>query len=335
MQEHLTANDDYILVAEDLCKYFKAGHRQVVKAVDHVNIKMRRGETLGLVGESGCGKTTCGRTMMKLYEPTSGSIRFEGTDISRLKGKALRSFKKDVQIIFQDPYASLDPRMTIGEIISEGMDVHFSFSKEEKERRVSDLLSKVGLNAEYANRFAHELSGGQRQRVGIARALAVEPKFIVCDEPISALDVSIQAQVVNLLMRLQREMGLTYLFISHDLSMVKHISDRVGVMYLGSIVELTDTETLYQSPKHPYTQALISAIPEADPEPGDDKERIKLEGEVPSPLNPPSGCKFRTRCRFASELCSQSVPQLREIETNHFVACHLYDQAQAAHSNGD
>lgn len=328
MQEAGKKDEAYILVAEDLCKFFKAGKKQVVKAVDHVNIKMKRGETLGLVGESGCGKTTCGRTMMKLYEPTSGHIYFEGKDISELKGKALHSFKKDVQIIFQDPYASLDPRMTIGEIISEGMDVHFHLSKEEKERRVADLLAKVGLHSEYANRFAHELSGGQRQRVGIARALAVEPKFIVCDEPISALDVSIQAQVVNLLMKLQKEMGLTYLFISHDLSMVKHISDRVGVMYLGSIVELTDTETLYDAPKHPYTQALISAIPEADPDTGNEKTRIKLEGEVPSPLNPPSGCKFRTRCRFATEVCAKVQPELRELSPNHFVACHLYDEKQ-------
>lgn len=323
------SDSDYILVAEDLCKYFKAGRKQVVKAVDHVNIKMRHGETLGLVGESGCGKTTCGRTMMRLYDPTSGKIYFEGKDISKLRGKELLSFKKDVQIIFQDPYASLDPRMTIGEIISEGMNVHLHISEAEKQKRVADLLAKVNLNQEYANRFAHELSGGQRQRVGIARALAVEPKFIVCDEPISALDVSIQAQVVNLLMKLQREMGLTYLFISHDLSMVKHISDRVGVMYLGSMAELADCESIYDKPMHPYTQALISAIPEADPDHGNTADRIKLEGEIPSPLNPPSGCKFRTRCRFATEKCAQEAPKLRELEPNHFVACHLYDDKKA------
>ena len=233
-------NADNILEVTDLCKFFKAGRKQTLKAVDHVTIGIKRGETLGLVGESGCGKTTCGRTMIKLYEPTSGKVVFDGKDISTLKGKDLLEFKKNVQIIFQDPYASLDPRMTIGEIISEGMDIHFHFSEEEKTKRVADLLNKVGLSAEYANRFAHELSGGQRQRVGIARALAVEPKFIVCDEPISALDVSIQAQVVNLLIKLQKEFGLTYLFISHDLSMVKHISDRVGVMYLGSMVELAN-----------------------------------------------------------------------------------------------
>lgn len=318
-------NENYILEAVDLCKYFKAGRKQYVKAVDHVTIRIRPGETLGLVGESGCGKTTTGRTMIRLYEPTSGKIYFEGKDISKLKGKELLNFKKNVQIIFQDPYASLDPRMTIGEIIAEGMTVHMKLTEKEREDRVNDLLHKVGLNAEYANRFAHELSGGQRQRVGIARALAVEPKFIVCDEPISALDVSIQAQVVNLLMKLQREMGLTYLFISHDLSMVKHISDRVGVMYLGSIVELASQETLYTKPKHPYTQALISAIPQVDPEAHAGKERIKLEGEVPSPLNPPSGCKFRTRCSYATERCAQEVPVLKEIEKNHFVACHLCD----------
>ena len=263
--------------------------------------------------------------MIRLYEPTSGKILFEGQDISRLRGKELLHFKKNVQIIFQDPYASLDPRMTIGEIISEGMDVHMKLSDREKESRVNELLLKVGLNTEYANRFAHELSGRQRQRIGIARALAVEPKFIVCDEPISALDVSIQAQVVNLLMRLQKEMGLTYLFISHDLSMIQHISDRVGVMYLGSIVELAPKQPIYSVPKHPYTQALISAIPVADPEADTETGRIKLEGEVPSPLNPPGGCKFRTRCRYATERCANESPQLREVEPDHFVACHLYD----------
>ena len=317
--------NNYIFEIEDLCKYFPAGKKQVVKAVDGINLKIRKGETVGLVGESGCGKTTCGRTIIKLYEPTKGKILFEGKYVSKLHGKSLLSFKRDVQVIFQDPYASLDPRMTIGEIISEGMHVHLKISQKEMDERVADLLNKVGLNAEYANRFAHELSGGQRQRVGIARALAVEPKFIMCDEPISALDVSIQAQVVNLLIKLQKEMGLTYLFISHDLSMVKHISDRVGVMYLGSFVELASNEVLYSSPKHPYTQALISAIPEADPDYESQKERTKLEGEVPSPLNPPSGCKFRTRCKYATERCAKEVPEFREVEPNHFVACHLFD----------
>lgn len=286
-------NDENILVVKDLCKYFKVGRNQILKAVDHVNLSLKKGETVGLVGESGCGKTTCGRTMIKLYEPTSGQVIFDGKDISKLRGKDLLHFKKDVQIIFQDPYASLDPRMTIGEIISEGMNIHFNMTAEEKDKRVEELLDKVGLNAEYANRFAHELSGGQRQRIGIARALAVEPKFIVCDEPISALDVSIQAQVVNLLIQLQKEMGLTYLFISHDLSMVRHISDRVGVMYLGSMVELASNYDLYDKPLHPYTKALMSAIPVADPDLEESRERVELAGEVPSPINPPPGCRFR------------------------------------------
>ena len=306
---------EYIVEAKDLCKYFKAGKNQTLKAVDGVNIQLEKGETLGLVGESGCGKTTCGRTLVKLYDATSGTVM--------LKGKELLGFRKDAQIIFQDPYASLDPRMTIGEIITEGMNVHFHLSEKEKEEKVNDLLHKVGLNAEYANRFAHELSGGQRQRVGIARALAVEPKFIVCDEPISALDVSIQAQIVNLLIKLQREMGLTYLFISHDLSMVKHISDRVGVMYLGSMVELASNYALYDKPIHPYTQALISAIPEADPEEEEGKSRVHLEGEVPSPINPPPGCRFKGRCKYAKDICDKEMPKLKEVEPGHFVACHM------------
>ena len=306
-------NADTIMEVTDLCKFFKAGRKQTLKAVDHVSVSIKRGETLGLVGESGCGKTTCGRTMMKLYEPTSGKVVFDGKDISTLKGKDLLEFRKNVQIIFQDPYASLDPRMTIGEIISEGMDVHFKLTDKEKNDKVAELLNKVGLSADYANRFAHELSGGQRQRVGIARAL----------EPISALDVSIQAQVVNLLIKLQREFGLTYLFISHDLSMVKHISDRVGVMYLGSMVELASNHDLYDRPLHPYTQALISAIPTADPDVEATRQRIKLEGEVPSPINPPPGCKFRARCRYAMDICATQSPVLQEVEPNHFVACHL------------
>lgn len=314
---------EYIVEAQNLCKYFKVGKNQILKAVDGVTIQLKKGETLGLVGESGCGKTTCGRTIVKLYEATDGKVLFEGRDISKLKGKELLAFRKDAQVIFQDPYASLDPRMTIGEIITEGMDVHLKLSEKEKEERVNDLLRKVGLNAEYANRFAHELSGGQRQRVGIARALAVEPKFIFCDEPISALDVSIQAQIVNLLIKLQREMGLTYLFISHDLSMVKHISDRVGVMYLGSMVELAGNHDLYDRPLHPYTQALISAIPEADPDEEEGKKRVHLEGEVPSPINPPAGCRFKGRCKYAKDICSQEMPEFKEAEPGHFVACHM------------
>lgn len=323
MPNQNAAQSDTIIEVKNLCKYFKVGHKQVLKAVDDVSISIFRGETLGLVGESGCGKTTCGRTIVKLYEATSGSVIFDGKDISQMRGKNLLEFKKESQIIFQDPYASLDPRMTIGEIISEGMNVHFKMSEQEKSEKVNDLLHKVGLNSEYANRFAHELSGGQRQRVGIARALAVEPKFIVCDEPISALDVSIQAQVVNLLIKLQREFGLTYLFISHDLSMVKHISDRVGVMYLGSLVELYSTQELFKNPMHPYTKALISAIPTADPDGEQTRTRIKLEGEVPSPINPPPGCKFRKRCKFATAICEKEAPVLTEVEPNHFVACHL------------
>ena len=317
---------EYIVEAKNLCKYFKAGKNQTLKAVDNVNIQLKKGETLGLVGESGCGKTTCGRTLVKLYDATSGEVLFEGKDVSKLHGKDLLAFRKDAQIIFQDPYASLDPRMTIGEIITEGMNVHFHMSEKEKEAKVNELLHKVGLNAEYANRFAHELSGGQRQRVGIARALAVEPKFIVCDEPISALDVSIQAQIVNLLIKLQREMGLTYLFISHDLSMVKHISDRVGVMYLGSMVELAGNHELYDNPLHPYTQALISAIPEAELDEEGTKKRVHLEGEVPSPINPPLGCRFKARCKYAKDICGKEMPELKEMEPGHFVACHMCGQ---------
>ena len=315
-------NADNILEVTDLCKFFKAGRKQTLKAVDHVTIGIKRGETLGLVGESGCGKTTCGRTMIKLYEPTSGKVVFDGKDISTLKGKDLLEFKKNVQIIFQDPYASLDPRMTIGEIISEGMDIHFHFSEEEKTKRVADLLNKVGLSAEYANRFAHELSGGQRQRVGIARALAVEPKFIVCDEPISALDVSIQAQVVNLLIKLQKEFGLTYLFISHDLSVVEMISDHIAVMYLGFVVETAPKEMLYKNPSHPYTQALLSAVP--IPDPGHQKERIILEGDIPSTINLPKGCPFAARCKMCKPECLERRPETKEIEPGHFVACHLF-----------
>ena len=315
-------NADTIMEVTDLCKFFKAGKKQVLKAVDHVTVSIKRGETLGLVGESGCGKTTCGRTMMKLYEPTSGKVVFDGKDISTLKGKDLLEFRKNVQIIFQDPYASLDPRMTIGEIISEGMDVHFHMTEKEKSDKVADLLGKVGLNQEFANRFAHELSGGQRQRVGIARALAVEPKFIVCDEPISALDVSIQAQVINTLESLQEKLGLSYLFVSHDLSMVRHISHNVGVMYLGCMVERAPVHELYSNMLHPYTQALMSAVPIPDPDIAAASSRIHLSGDVPTPIDPPSGCRFRARCPYATEQCAQERPKLREVAPDHFVACH-------------
>ncbi|MBQ5813388.1 MAG: ATP-binding cassette domain-containing protein [Clostridia bacterium] len=316
-----------ILEVQNLCKYFPVGKKQTLKAVDNVSFFINKGETLGLVGESGCGKTTCGRTVSHIYAPTAGKVTFDGEDVSSLKGADLIKFKKNVQMIFQDPYSSLDPRMTIGEIIAEGMDVHFKYTTEEKNQKVTDLLARVGLTEDYANRFAHELSGGQRQRVGIARALAVEPKFIVCDEPISALDVSIQAQIVNLLIKLQKENDLTYLFISHDLSMVRHISDRVGVMYLGSLVELATSEEIFKRQFHPYTKALLSAIPTADPEAEKTKKRVALEGEVPSPINPPSGCKFRNRCVYATERCAKEVPVLTEVEPGRFTACHHWQEA--------
>ncbi len=310
----------------DLKKYFNVGKNLTLKAVDNVTFNIKKGETFGLVGESGCGKTTCGRTILGIYPATDGHVFFKGKDVHKMNYHERLEFKKNAQVIFQDPYASLDPRMTIGDIIGEGMDVHFKLSAKERQSRIEDLLLKVGLNSEHSSRFPHELSGGQRQRIGIARALAVEPQFIMCDEPISALDVSIQAQIVNLLIKLQNEMGLTYLFISHDLSMVKHISDRVGVMYLGSMVELSSNEKLYKKPLHPYTQALISAIPVPDPNSEDERERIKLEGEVPSPINPPIGCKFVKRCRYAMDVCWKVTPELREIEPDHFVACHLFDK---------
>lgn len=311
-----------LIEIKNLCKYFPAGKKRTLKAVDNVSLTIAKGETLGLVGESGCGKTTCGRTILKLYPQTSGQIFFDGQEVSNIKGKALLNFKKRAQMIFQDPYSSLDPRMTIAEIISEGMTVHNHLSNQEKQEKVNELLGKVGLTEDYANRFAHELSGGQRQRIGIARALAVEPEFIVCDEPISALDVSIQAQIINLLIKLQKENHLTYLFISHDLSVVRHISDRVGIMYLGSMVELGSSQAIFGQPLHPYTKALISAIPEADPDSEKTRKRIPLEGEVPSPIDPPSGCKFRPRCAYATDKCAQEIPTWEEAAPGHFVACH-------------
>lgn len=316
---------EHLVDVTNLKKYFQVGRKATLKAVDDVSFTIYKGETFGLVGESGCGKTTCGRTILGIYDTSGGTVSFRGKDVHSMKRDEKLKFKKDAQIIFQDPYASLDPRMTIGDIIGEGMDVHFKLSDKERQSRINDLLSKVGLNPEHGSRFPHELSGGQRQRVGIARALAVEPQFIMCDEPISALDVSIQAQIVNLLIKLQREMGLTYLFISHDLSMVKHISDRVGVMYLGSLVELASNEALYDRPLHPYTQVLISAIPQVNPDTEKDRERIKLTGEVPSPINPPPGCKFVKRCPYAMDVCHKVTPELMEVEKDHFVACHLFD----------
>ena len=312
-----------ILEVKNLKKYFKSG-KGTLKAVDDVSFFINKGETLGVVGESGCGKTTTGRTAIGILNKTDGQVLYKGKDVHSLKGADKKAFTKEVQIIFQDPYSSLDPKMRVHDIIAEGLRAHkMCKSKDEERKVVQDLLTTVGLNAEHATRYVHEFSGGQRQRIGIARALAVEPEFIVCDEPISALDVSIQAQIVNLLIRLQKEKGLTYMFIAHDLSMVKHISDRVAVMYLGTVAEITDSNSLYRNPLHPYTQALLSAIPIPDPEVEEKKERIKLDGELPSPIDPPAGCRFKGRCKHAADICGRERPELREVETGHYVACHM------------
>lgn len=298
---------------------------QYIKAIDNVSFHIKKGETLGLVGESGCGKSTTGRTLIKLYEPTDGKIIFDGEDITNYSQKQMLPFRKRMQMVFQDPYASLDSRMTINEIIGEAMVTHGIATGSEKNDRIMDLLDKVGLMKDHANRYPHEFSGGQRQRVGIARALAVNPEFIICDEPISALDVSIQAQVINMLEDLQQDMGLTYLFIAHDLSMVKHISNRIGVMYLGNLVEIGASNEINEHPAHPYTQALLSAVPLPDPKMARERKRIVLQGDVPSPLNPPSGCPFRTRCTKCMKICSEVKPELKEIAPGHQVACHLYE----------
>ena len=303
---------------KDLCKYFPASHKRSVKAVDRVTLNIYKGETLSLVGESGCGKTTLGRTILGVYPKTSGEILYQGQDREKASAQQKKQFQKDNQMIFQDPYSCLDPRMSIGSIIEEGMKVHFSMSSSQRQKRCQELLERVGLPREMVSRFPHELSGGQRQRIGIARALATEPKFIVCDEPIAALDSSIQAQVINLLM----DLGLTYLFISHDLSMVRHISDRICIMYLGSVVELADAQQIDENPVHPYTRALFSAVPQID-DAGWSSRRIKLEGEIPNPINAPKGCKFCTRCMWAKQICQEQPPQLEEIEPGHFVACHF------------
>lgn len=324
LKQEANIKNDVLVEVKNLKKYFNMGNGRILKAVDDVSFNLNKGETLGLVGESGCGKTTCGRTILGAYEATGGEVLFQGKNIYTMNKNEKKDFRRDAQIIFQDPYASLNPRMTVGDIVSEGIDIHKIYSKVDRQKRIYELLELVGLNREHASRFPHEFSGGQRQRIGIARSLAINPKFIVCDEPISALDVSIQAQIVNLLINLQRDLGLTYLFIAHDLSMVRHISDKVGVMYLGCMVELAESNELYSNPQHPYTKALLSAIPIPNPKIERNKKRIALEGEVPSPINPKPGCRFKARCKYAMDVCGQVTPGLKEIGKNHFAACHLY-----------
>ncbi|MEE0095025.1 MAG: oligopeptide/dipeptide ABC transporter ATP-binding protein [Oscillospiraceae bacterium] len=315
-----------LVQVKNLKKYFNTGHKEVVKALDNVSFDIYEGETVGLVGESGCGKTTCGRLILGLYDKTDGQVLYRGKDVHRMSRSEKYAFKKNAQIVFQDPYSSLDPRMTVADIIAEGIDIHH-LAKDRKERlqKIYYYLNAVGLNESHASRFVHEFSGGQRQRIGIARALAVEPEFIMLDEPISALDVSIQAQVVNLLIKLQKEKGLTYLFVAHDLAMVKHISDRIVVMYLGTVVETASSEALYAKPLHPYTQALISAIPIPDPELERKRAEETVQGEA-TVAGATEGCRFRTRCKFATERCAREMPELREVEPGHFAACHNLDQ---------
>lgn len=313
---------EVLVKIQQLQKTFKVGKRRL-NAIRSLDLQIYRGETLGLVGESGCGKSTVGRTILRLYEPTSGKVEFDGVDLQTLSPSEMKRMRRRMQIVFQDPYASLNPRMTVQDIVGEPLDIHRLARGKQRRKRIEDLLKCVGLNPNHMSRFPHEFSGGQRQRIGIARALAVEPEFIICDEPISALDVSIQAQVVNLLKKLQSEMNLTYLFIAHDLSMIKYISDRVAVMYLGQLMELASSENLYKDPFHPYTQALLSAIPIPDPEIEKKRSRIVLEGEVPNPLNPPAGCPFSSRCPLATGRCHTVIPEWREVKKDHFAACHL------------
>ena len=325
----MTKNPDILIETQNLTKHFKLSNDSFkkkntnIKAVNDVSISIYKGETLGLVGESGCGKSTVGRLLIKLIDPTQGRIIYEGEDVAGFQGRRLRELRKDMQIIFQDPYSSLNPRMNCESIISEPLFIHTDLNRKQRKEKVQELLYQVGLPVEYSSRYPHEFSGGQRQRIGIARALSMDPKFIVCDEPVSALDVSVQSQVLNLLRELQSQMSLTYLFIAHGLNVVKYISDRICVMYLGSVVEQASSEELYQHPLHPYTQALISAIPDTDI--SVDKQRIILEGDVPSPANPPDGCLFHTRCSHCMERCKNEIPAFREQSPGHFAACHLYD----------
>nr|WP_082625320.1 dipeptide ABC transporter ATP-binding protein [Cytobacillus dafuensis] len=322
---------DYILEVKDLKKHFpiKAGFLQrtvgSIKAVDGLSFTVKRGETIGIVGESGCGKSTAGRTLIRLYEPTSGEIIFKGRNIAKMsEGELRRSVRKDIQMVFQDPYASLNPRKTLKAILTEPMITHSLYGQKERMEKLNELVEKVGFNPLFVNRYPHEFSGGQRQRIGIARALALNPDLIIADEPVSALDVSIQAQIINLMEDLQEDLGLTYVFISHDLSVVRHISDRVGVMYLGKMMEFASKKDLYEDPLHPYTQALMSAVPVPKKKGVQARERIILKGDLPSPANPPQGCVFHTRCPAATEICSQMVPEYKELKKDHFVACHLY-----------
>jgi len=326
----MSGGNGSLVSVRNLKKYFPIVRGTVIqrhvgdiKAVDDVSFDILKGETLGLVGETGCGKTTVGRTILRLYEPTDGEIIFGGTNLADLTGGDLRRMRRKMQMIFQDPYASLNPRMTVGSIIAAPLEVHKVVSGKEKHERVQELLQMVGLNPYFVNRYPHEFSGGQRQRIGIARALALNPDLIICDEPISSLDVSIQAQVVNLLEELQEQLGLTYLFIAHDLSMVRHISDRMAVMYLGKIVEITDRDEIYLNPLHPYTQALMSAVPIPDPDIIETRQRIILEGDIPNPADPPVGCNFNTRCPVAEDICFQEEPEYLEVKAGHWVACHL------------
>ena len=316
---------DTLVEVRNLKEYFNiatgAFTTRPLKAVDDVSFSIHRGETLGLVGESGCGKTTVGRTLLHLYKPTAGQIFFDGKEVKTKKD--VLEYRRKSAMVFQDPYSSLNPRMTVADIIGEPLDVHKMYaSKKEREEKILDLMAKVGLNSEHANRYAHEFSGGQRQRIGIARAMAMNPQFVVCDEPVSALDVSIQAQVINMFDELQEQMGLTYLFIAHDLLVVRHISDRIAVMYLGKMVELADAAEIYDHPLHPYTKCLMSAVPLPDPKKARENHRIVLSGDIPSPLNVPSGCPFRTRCPYATEACAASMPEFKEVQSGHFVACH-------------